>query len=40
MTFKIAGTLIWVLYPHLRRRQADADKPAPHTVTTEDRLAT
>jgi putative heme transporter len=21
MTFKIAGTLIWVLYPHLRRRQ-------------------
>jgi glycosyltransferase 2 family protein len=40
MTFKIADTLIWVLYPHLQRRQADADKPAPHTVTAEDRLAT
>ena len=40
MTFKIAGTLIWVLYPHLRCRQADTDKSAPHTVTTENRLAT
>ena len=22
MTFKIAGTLIWVLYPHVRHRHA------------------